>query len=87
MRDASPFRNWDTAVTGRTPKEDYSRELRAAREESGVDEPVQTADGFIRGRRAAVIFSEFTFLGVSISLAAVAMQWTSTHARRRYPNR
>ena len=68
--DAGSFRSWDTAVTRRTPTKEYGRELQAAREKSGVDESVLTGEGLIRGRRVAVIVSEFTFLGGSIGLAA-----------------
>lgn len=68
--DVGSFSSWDTVVTGRAVNEQYRHELLAAREKSGVDESVLTGEGLIRGRRVAVIVSEFTFLGGSIGLAA-----------------
>ncbi|SDP40206.1 acetyl-CoA carboxylase carboxyl transferase subunit beta [Arthrobacter sp. ok909] len=52
------------------PGPDYRQELAAARAKTGVDESVLTGEGLIRGRRVAVIVSEFRFLAGSIGLAA-----------------
>lgn len=52
------------------PSPDYRQELAAAREKTGANESVLTAKGLIRGRRVAVIVSEFRFLAGSIGLAA-----------------
>ena len=48
----------------------YRQELAAARARTGVDESVLTGEGLIRGRRVAVIVSEFRFLAGSIGQAA-----------------
>ena len=70
--DAGSFSSWDSPVPsphpGATPS--YEEELRRAREKSGADESVLTGEGLIRGRRVAVIVSEFSFLAGSIGSAA-----------------
>lgn len=68
--DPGSYRSWDSPVTDPDPSDEYQTELAAAREKSGVDESVLTGEGFIRGRRVAVIVSEFRFLAGSIGLAA-----------------
>lgn len=68
--DRGSYRSWDTAVTDPNPNPAYREELAAAREKSGVDESVLTGEGLIRGRRVAVIVSEFRFLAGSIGRAA-----------------
>ncbi len=68
--DASSYRSWDVAVTDPDPSPQYRSELAAAREKTGLDESVITGEGLIRGRRVAVIVSEFRFLAGSIGLAA-----------------
>ncbi|MBE0010867.1 MULTISPECIES: carboxyl transferase domain-containing protein [unclassified Arthrobacter] len=68
--DPGTFTSWDEPVPGPHPDEKYERELQAARDKSGADESVLTGEGLIRGRRVAVIVSEFRFLAGSIGLAA-----------------
>ncbi len=68
--DAGSYRSWDRPVTDPDPDPAYRAELAAAREKSGVDESVLTGEGLIRGRRVAVIVSEFRFLAGSIGAAA-----------------
>jgi acetyl-CoA carboxylase beta subunit/acetyl-CoA carboxylase alpha subunit len=68
--DPGSFRSWDTPVTDPNPDPRYREELAAARAKTGVDESVLTGEGLIRGRRVAVIVSEFRFLAGSIGLAA-----------------
>ena len=68
--DPGSYRSWDTAVTDPSPDAAYREELAAARAKTGADESVLTGEGLIRGRRVAVIVSEFRFLAGSIGLAA-----------------
>ncbi|MCU1562479.1 MAG: acetyl-CoA carboxyl transferase [Arthrobacter sp.] len=68
--DPGSYRSWDKPVTDPRPDPAYRQELAAARAKSGVDESVLTGEGLIRGRRVAVIVSEFRFLAGSIGLAA-----------------
>ncbi|NUU33132.1 carboxyl transferase domain-containing protein [Arthrobacter sp. C9C5] len=68
--DPGSYRSWDKPVTDPDPDPAYRAELAAAREKSGVDESVLTGEGLIRGRRVAVIVSEFRFLAGSIGAAA-----------------
>ncbi len=70
--DTASFVSWDSPVAlpypGAGPS--YDDELRRARAKSGADESVLTGEGLIRGRRVAVIVSEFSFLAGSIGSAA-----------------
>ncbi|WP_165069474.1 carboxyl transferase domain-containing protein [Marisediminicola senii] len=68
--DDGTFTRWDEPAMQPTTDEAYLDDLRRAREKSGVDESVITGEGLIRGRRVAVIVSEFTFLAGSIGQAA-----------------
>ena len=68
--DPGSYTSWDTRAVDPDPSPDYRQELAAAREKTGVDESVLTGEGLIRGRRVAVIVSEFRFLGGSIGQAA-----------------
>lgn len=68
--DPGSYRSWDAPVVDPDPGPEYRQELAAARAKTGVDESVLTGEGFIRGRRVAVIVSEFRFLAGSIGLAA-----------------
>lgn len=68
--DPGSYRSWDLPVADPDPGPEYRAELAAAREKTGVDESVLTGEGLIRGRRVAVIVSEFRFLAGSIGLAA-----------------
>jgi acyl-CoA carboxylase subunit beta len=68
--DAGSFARWDGVITEPQPDEGYLKDLQRARAASGVDESVITGEGLIRGRRVAVIVSEFAFLAGSIGQAA-----------------
>ena len=68
--DPGSYRSWDAPVTDPCPNPEYRQELAAARAKTGVDESVLTGEGLIRGRRVAVIISEFRFLAGSIGQAA-----------------
>ncbi|WP_417217324.1 carboxyl transferase domain-containing protein [Arthrobacter sp.] len=68
--DEDSFRSWDAPAEQPPAGIKYSAELEAARDKSGHDESVLTGEGRIRGRRVAVIVSEFTFLAGSIGRAA-----------------
>ncbi|NKX53113.1 acetyl-CoA carboxyl transferase [Arthrobacter sp. E918] len=69
--DAGSFRSWDAPAAAPAADDGgYRRELAAAAGRSGTDESVVTGEGLIRGRRVAVIVSEFTFLAGSIGQAA-----------------
>ncbi|MQA80582.1 MAG: acetyl-CoA carboxyl transferase [Streptosporangiales bacterium] len=69
--DDGTFRRWDDSehaaplVTG-----EYAAELAEARRLTGLDEAVVTGEGLLRGRRVAVIASEFSFLAGSIGVVA-----------------
>src|SRR6478609_2661845 len=68
--DPGSYHTWDSPVVDPDPSPEYRQELEAARGKTGVDESVLTGEGLIRGRRVAVIVSEFRFLAGSIGLAA-----------------
>lgn len=68
--DRGSFASWDEPVTEPNPDAAYLQDLQRAREKSGVDESVLTGEGVIRGRRVAVVVSEFAFLAGSIGQAA-----------------
>ena len=68
--DEGSFISWDTPAQQPPVNDDYARDLAKARERSGTDESVITGAGLIRGRRVAVIVSEFSFLAGSIGHAA-----------------
>lgn len=68
--DPGSFVSWDTEPEQPALSEDYARDLAKARERSGADESVITGAGLIRGRRVALIVSEFSFLAGSIGHAA-----------------
>ena len=68
--DPGSFVSWDTEPEQPALSEEYARDLAKARERSGADESVITGAGLIRGRRVALIVSEFSFLAGSIGHAA-----------------
>ena len=68
--DAGSFTRWDSPAVNDGADAKYSDQLLRARQKSGEDESVITGAGLIRGRRVAIIVSEFTFLGGSIGHAA-----------------
>jgi acetyl-CoA carboxylase carboxyl transferase beta subunit len=69
--DPGSWRSWDEPVAD-PPAIDpgYAADLARARERTGLDEAVLTGTGRLRGRRVAVIVSEFGFLAGSIGVAA-----------------
>lgn len=68
--DAGSFVSWDVEPEQPVLSAEYAHDLARARERSGVDESVITGTGLIRGRRVALIVSEFAFLAGSIGHAA-----------------
>jgi acetyl-CoA carboxylase beta subunit/acetyl-CoA carboxylase alpha subunit len=68
--DPGSFTSWDLAVRRPHLGSEYAADLAAAEAKSGVDESVLTGEGLIRGRKVAVIVSEFRFLAGSIGQAA-----------------
>ncbi|MFF2346727.1 carboxyl transferase domain-containing protein [Pseudarthrobacter sp. NPDC058119] len=68
--DPGSFVSWDTEPEQPALSDEYARDLAKARERSGADESVITGAGLIRGRRVALIVSEFSFLAGSIGHAA-----------------
>jgi len=64
--DAGSWVSWDTPPARRGVGDAYAAELAAAQERSGVDESVLTGEARVRGRRVAVLASEFGFLAGSI---------------------
>nr|WP_258061841.1 acetyl-CoA carboxylase carboxyltransferase subunit alpha/beta [Arthrobacter sp. ZGTC412] len=68
--DKGSFVSWDTEPQQPALTEKYAHDAAKARACSGTDESVMTGAGFIRGRRVALIVSEFSFLAGSIGHAA-----------------
>ncbi len=68
--DGGSWTSWDTPPHRTGISDDYAAQLARAEERSGVDESVVSGEGTLRGRRVAVVASEFGFLGGSIGLAA-----------------
>ncbi|MDJ0457489.1 carboxyl transferase domain-containing protein [Arthrobacter sp. NQ7] len=68
--DPGSFVSWDTEPQQPELSAEYAQDLAGARERSGADESVLTGAGLIRGRRVALIVSEFSFLAGSIGHAA-----------------
>ncbi|MEU4696127.1 carboxyl transferase domain-containing protein [Nonomuraea dietziae] len=69
--DKGSWKPWDTppadpAVSGSS----YADELAAARAKTGFDESVITGEGFLGGRRVAIVACEFAFMAGSIGVAA-----------------
>ena len=69
--DAGTFVRWDEPPLepGRVDAA-YAAALAAARDKTGLDESVITGEGWIKGRRVAVVAGEFRFLAGSIGVAA-----------------
>jgi len=67
--DEGSWESWDVAPEYGEISDAYRADLAAAREKSGVDEAVITGAGRMRGRRVAVLASEFRFLAGSIGRA------------------
>jgi acetyl-CoA carboxylase carboxyl transferase subunit beta len=72
VTDPGSFQSWDTprSPTGHLP--DYATELQRAKIKAGTDEAVLTGRAGIRGQAAALVVSEFNFLGGSIGAATAA---------------
>ncbi len=68
--DDGSWSSWDTPPDREGIDEAYAATLARAAEKSGVDESVLTGEGRLRGRRVAVVVSEFGFLAGSIGMAA-----------------
>ncbi|MCX7520773.1 acetyl-CoA carboxyl transferase [Microbacterium sp. STN6] len=68
--DDGSFVSWDEEPLDTHPEEAYAAALQRARERSGVDESVLTGEGLVRGRRVALVASEFAFMAGSIGRAA-----------------
>ena len=68
--DDGSWTSWDTAADHSGVSDDYAASLRKAAEKSGVDESVLSGQGRLRGRRVAIVASEFGFLAGSIGRAA-----------------
>ncbi|MDH2424171.1 carboxyl transferase domain-containing protein [Sphaerisporangium sp. TRM90804] len=69
--DAGSWKSWDEPVEdAAAPGSPYAQELAAARAKTGYDESVVTGEGFLGGRRVAVMACEFSFLAGSIGVAA-----------------
>ena len=69
--DAGTFVRWDEPPLEPGPIDpEYAAALAAARDKTGLDESVITGEGRIKGRRVAVVVSEFAFLAGSIGVAA-----------------
>ncbi|MFC4911333.1 carboxyl transferase domain-containing protein [Actinomadura gamaensis] len=67
--DPGGFESWDVPPSYGTLSPSYAADLARARERSGRDEAVVTGSGLLRGRRVAVVVSEFAFLAGSIGVA------------------
>lgn len=67
--DADSFLSWDQPIDESAYPKAYAEELVRARARSGTDEAVLTGCGVVGGHRAAIIASEFAFLGGSIGEA------------------
>jgi len=68
--DAGSWQSWDTPPDHSAATGAYARQLVEAAEKSGVDESVITGEGTLRGRRVAVLASEFRFLAGSLGIAS-----------------
>lgn len=67
--DPGSYESWDRHVEHGDVAADYRAALDAAAERSGADEAVLTGAGTLRGRRVAVVVSEYGFLAGSIGVA------------------
>ncbi|MEV5574048.1 carboxyl transferase domain-containing protein [Spirillospora sp. NPDC052269] len=67
--DPGSFESWDVPPSYAALSPRYAADLARARERSGRDEAVLTGSGRLRGRRVAVVVSEFAFLAGSIGVA------------------
>lgn len=72
VTDPGTYQSWDSAVDATDRPPGYRAELEGAELRSGIDEAVLTGTADIRGNTAALIISEFSFLGGSIGTATAA---------------
>ncbi|QNJ96409.1 acetyl-CoA carboxyl transferase [Mycolicibacterium fluoranthenivorans] len=79
IADADSFDCWDSPLAEFAVDAGYAEELAAAREKTGLDESVTTGAITIRGRRVAVLVSDFAFLAGSIGVAAGERLVTAVH--------
>lgn len=70
VADPESFHCWDSPVVDYEVDAGYAEDLAAAREKTGLDESVTTGVITIRGRRVAILLSDFAFLAGSIGVAA-----------------
>ena len=68
--DDGSWTSWDTPPVRSGISEEYAAELAEAATRSGEDESVLTGEASLRGRRVAVLVSEFGFLAGSIGRAS-----------------
>jgi len=68
--DEGSWQSWDSAPDRAGVGDDYAATLTRAEERSGEDESVFSGEGALRGRRVAIVASEFAFLAGSIGRAA-----------------
>ena len=79
VADADSFECWDSPAVEYPVDQAYADELAAARAKTGLDESVLTGAVSIRGRRVAILLSEFAFLAGSIGVAAGDRLVTAIH--------
>ena len=68
--DDDSWQSWDSPPSHGDVSPEYAADLAAAAAKSGVDESVLTGEARLRGRRIAVLVSEFAFLAGSIGRTA-----------------
>ena len=64
--DEGSWTSWDSPPVRAGISASYAATLDRAAEKAGTDEAVVTGEGTLRGRRVAVVASEFAFLAGSI---------------------
>jgi acetyl-CoA carboxylase carboxyl transferase subunit beta len=79
LADVDSFECWDSPAAEYPVDQAYAEELQAARTKTGLDESVLTGSVTIRGRRVAILLSEFAFLAGSIGVAAGDRLVTAIH--------
>jgi acyl-CoA carboxylase subunit beta len=79
VADAESFECWDSPVVQYAVDAGYADDLAAARAKTNLDESVITGAITIRGRKVAILLSEFSFLAGSIGVAAGERLVTAIH--------
>lgn len=79
LADVDSFVSWDAPADEFAVDDAYAGELAAARAKTGLDESVITGAITIRGRKVAILLSEFAFLAGSIGVAAGERLVTAIH--------